>query len=339
MMKRLGIITFATTVILIVAGLTACSASEENEGNEITTAPTLTPTIIPPLTNVIVTELEVDDSPETNVEPSVEPTPSAKETSTEASQPTKPEKETLVFYYVIGDGVNMRTEPSMQAEVIVSLSNGTEVKYLGNDGDWSKVGYEDSTGYIRSDLLSEILPTSSSSENTAANPSSNPTTETVSNEIEALDSPKIVVKKSDRTLELWDGDQLYDSYSIGLGWEPTGDKKQEGDGRTPEGTYYVCVRNSASRFYLSLGVSYPNKEDAKEALDSGNIDQNTYEQIVDAIDNGTQPPWNTALGGEIMIHGMGGDSDWTAGCIAVDNEIMDILWKYCPKNTPIVIQP
>lgn len=322
MMKRLGIITFATIVILIVAGLTACSASEENKGNEITTAPTLTPTLIPPLTNMIVTELEVDDSTETNVEPSVEPTPPAQETSTEASQPTKPENETAVFYYVIGEGVNMRTEPSMQAEVIVSLSNNTEVKYLGNDGDWSKVSYEDTIGYIRSDLL-----------NTSA------TTELTTSEIEALDSPKIVVKKSERILELWDGDQLYDSYSVGLGWEPTGDKKQEGDGRTPEGTYYVCVRNSASRFYLSLGVSYPNKDDAKEALDSGNIDQNTYEQIVDAIDNGTQPPWNTALGGEIMIHGMGGDSDWTAGCIAVDNEIMDILWKYCPKNTPIVIQP
>lgn len=154
-----------------------------------------------------------------------------------------------------------------------------------------------------------------------------------------VSSPKIIVKKSERVLELWDGDHLYGSYSIGLGWEPIGDKKIEGDGRTPQGTYYVCTRNDRSRFYLSLGVSYPNKEDAKEALEEGTIDQSTYEEIADAIDGKSQPPWYTAMGGEIMIHGMGGDSDWTAGCIAVDNEVMDILWEFCPTKTPIIIEP
>ncbi len=154
-----------------------------------------------------------------------------------------------------------------------------------------------------------------------------------------VNSPKIIVKKSERLLELWDGDRLYGSYSIGLGWEPIGDKKKEGDGRTPQGTYYVCTRNENSRFYLSLGVSYPNKEDAKEALDEGTIDQSTFEEIADAIDNQSQPPWYTAMGGEIMIHGMGGESDWTAGCIAVNNEVMDILWEFCPTKTPIIIEP
>lgn len=156
---------------------------------------------------------------------------------------------------------------------------------------------------------------------------------------DVVNSPKIIVKKGERLLELWDGDRLYGSYSIGLGWEPTGDKKIEGDGRTPEGTYYVCTRNGNSRFYLSLGVSYPNKEDASEALDEGTINDSTYEEIADAIDDQSQPPWYTAMGGEIMIHGMGGDRDWTAGCIAVDNEVMDILWEFCPTRTPIIIEP
>lgn len=154
-----------------------------------------------------------------------------------------------------------------------------------------------------------------------------------------LENPRIVVKKGERILELWDGDSLYGSYPIGLGWEPEGHKQREGDGRTPEGSYYVCVRNSNSRFYLSLGVSYPNKEDAKKALEEERIDQSTYDQIATAIDSGAQPPWYTPLGGEIMIHGMGSASDWTAGCIAVDNEVMDILWKFCPISTPILILP
>ncbi len=154
-----------------------------------------------------------------------------------------------------------------------------------------------------------------------------------------ITSPKIMIKKSERILELWDGDRLHSTYSVGLGWEPEGDKKQEGDGRTPEGTYYVCTRNGSSRFYLSLGISYPNKEDAREALASDTIDQGTYEQIAYAIDNGEQPPWDTALGGEIMIHGYGSSSDWTAGCIAVDNDVMDILWEHCPVGTAIIIKP
>lgn len=155
----------------------------------------------------------------------------------------------------------------------------------------------------------------------------------------ALSSPKIIVKKSERILELWDGDTLYGSYAIGLGRNPEGDKQIEGDGRTPEGTYYICSRNNKSRYYLSLGISYPNLEDAGEALEAGTIDEDTYNRIAKAIDSGTRPPWDTAMGGEIMIHGMGSDRDWTAGCIAVDNEVMDILWKHCRNNTPVIIGP
>ena len=113
----------------------------------------------------------------------------------------------------------------------------------------------------------------------------------------------------------------------------------EGDGKTPEGEYYVCVRNSNSSFYLSLGVSYPNKEDAGAALEDGRIDNATYKRIADAIDNRQCPDWYTALGGAIMIHGCGGSSDWTAGCIAVDNDVMDILFECCSLGTKITILP
>ena len=51
------------------------------------------------------------------------------------------------------------------------------------------------------------------------------------------------------------------------------------------------------------------------------------------------PPWNTSLGGEIMIHGHGSETDWTLGCIAVDNEVMDILWQYCHNGTGVIINP
>jgi hypothetical protein len=40
-----------------------------------------------------------------------------------------------------------------------------------------------------------------------------------------------------------------------------------------------------------------------------------------------------------MIHGHGGGRDWTAGCVAVDDEVMDILWGGCPIGTPVTILP
>ena len=245
------------------------------------------------------------------------------------SLPALREKEVMKIY-VIGDLVRVRKEPSTRSEILDILAYGTEVQYLFEEEGWTKLQYQEVQGYIRNDLLSTEIP----SPQAGMEPANSNLPDG-----DRLNNPSIIVKKSERILELWEGDYLYDSYPIGLGWEPEGHKKKEGDGRTPEGSYYVCLRNSNSRFYLSLGVSYPNKEEAKEALKEERIDQSTYNQIVEAIDNNSQPPWYTPLGGEIMIHGMGSASDWTAGCIAVDNEVMDILWKYCPKETPILIKP
>ena len=150
-------------------------------------------------------------------------------------------------------------------------------------------------------------------------------------------NPKIIVKKAERLLYLLDGDTVVATYKIGLGFTPEGHKLKEGDGKTPEGEYYICVKNPNSRFYLSLGISYPNKQDAKTALDDGRIDSRTYHKIAKAIDEGKIPPWNTPLGGEIMIHGNGSSRDWTAGCIAVDNEVMDLLFDICDVGTSVTI--
>ena len=245
--------------------------------------------------------------------------------------------EPIMYYYINGDAVRMREDASLESNTLDLLSKGTKVEYIDRKGDWIKVKYDDETGYIRNDLLSETEPIEDTVEETTE--ATDNFTEAMDNSIEDIDNPKIVIKKADRLLQLFDGENLRATYPIGLGWEPVGHKEKEGDGKTPEGTYYVCTRNNLSRFYLSLGLSYPNKEDAYEGLEAGLIGQSTYNQIEDAITRGEQPPWNTALGGEIMIHGHGSHSDWTAGCIAVDDEIMDILWEHCRMGTTVIIEP
>lgn len=245
--------------------------------------------------------------------------------------------------WVNGDGVRLRSQPSIDSVILGALYTGELVKLLDRQEYWSKVSVNGLEGYINNKYLSEEQPPENqkhavTQSSDKQDPSNQQQTEE-KRQPEKLNSPKIIVKKAERKLELWDGDNLYDTYSIGLGPSPVGHKAVEGDGRTPEGTYYVCVRNANSRFYKSLGVSYPNKADAKAALDAGTINQSTYNSIASCIEDKRQPPWNTAMGGQIMIHGHGGDRDWTAGCVAVDDDVMDILWKFCPLKTPIIIEP
>jgi len=152
-------------------------------------------------------------------------------------------------------------------------------------------------------------------------------------------NPRIVVKKAERTLALYDGEKLVAVYPIGLGFTPEGHKKREGDGATPEGEYTICTRNEKSKFYKSLGLSYPNAEDAEAGLADGLIDEATYKRIVKSIEDMQCPPWNTPLGGEIFIHGHGAGSDWTAGCIALGDADMEALWQRCQIGTPVTIYP
>jgi murein L,D-transpeptidase YafK len=154
-----------------------------------------------------------------------------------------------------------------------------------------------------------------------------------------LANPHIVVKKSERRLTLFDGDKPLRTYRIGLGYTPIGDKTRQGDGRTPEGSFYICVKNAASKFYLSLGLSYPDKEDATRGLRDGLINRAQYDGIISALARRQRPPWDTRLGGEIFIHGNGSASDWTWGCVALDNQDMKELFEAVPKGAAVVIEP
>ncbi|TXC78915.1 L,D-transpeptidase family protein [Luteibaculum oceani] len=137
---------------------------------------------------------------------------------------------------------------------------------------------------------------------------------------------RIEVYKSQRVLKVFSGDKELKSYSISLGFSPRGDKQIEGDGKTPEGKYFIDRKNPKSAFYLNLGVSYP-----------------TEEQKLVAQKEGRDP------GGLIKIHGLQNGwgwmgrlhllRDWTAGCIALTNGEIKELYDHVPVGTPIFIYP
>lgn len=144
---------------------------------------------------------------------------------------------------------------------------------------------------------------------------------------EELPAPDLVlVKKQERRLELIKDEKIIKAYEISLGQNPVGHKTQQGDSRTPEGTYILDWRNPNSKFFLSLHVSYPNDLDKKRAESLG-----------------VNP------GGAIMIHGrpnliswldfLYNKKDWTDGCIAVTNVAMMEIWNAVKDGTPINIIP
>jgi murein L,D-transpeptidase YafK len=149
----------------------------------------------------------------------------------------------------------------------------------------------------------------------------------------------LIIHKAERKLELFDGEKLLRSYKIALGSCPVGDKEIEGDGKTPEGQYYVFVKNPESKFHLSLGLSYPSRASAERGLAAGVITRSEFDSIAGAHEHGTELPQKTRLGGEIYVHGGGSASDWTEGCIAMTDEEIEEVFAAVPVGTRVTILP
>jgi murein L,D-transpeptidase YafK len=136
----------------------------------------------------------------------------------------------------------------------------------------------------------------------------------------------IVIEKSARRMTLLHNADVIGTYEVALGSAPVGHKQQEGDGRTPEGTYVIDFKNARSHFHLALRISYPGAEDRARALGRG-----------------------LSPGGDIMIHGLPNGlgwlagihlwRDWTDGCIAVTNRQMDEIWPLVDVGTKVEITP
>lgn len=149
----------------------------------------------------------------------------------------------------------------------------------------------------------------------------------------------VVIEKQLHRLTLWNAEQMIYTCRVGLGSQPKGAKRTQGDGRTPEGRYFICLVKDAGKYGRSLGLSYPNEQDAQLAFREGRIDERTLLNIQAACREGRRPPWGSPLGGEIYLHEGGSQTDWTAGCIALEERDMDVFFPYHPQITEIVILP
>lgn len=141
-----------------------------------------------------------------------------------------------------------------------------------------------------------------------------------------LVADSVLVEKKERKLYLIQNGNIYRTYNIRLGSEPSGHKQQPDDQRTPEGQYVLDFRDEDSGYYKSFHISYPNRTEQKHAAQNKlNLDNKLF---IHGQPNGFGWAWR--------VFSLW---DWTDGSIAVNNQDMDEILSLVKDGTPIKIIP
>jgi murein L,D-transpeptidase YafK len=141
---------------------------------------------------------------------------------------------------------------------------------------------------------------------------------------------KIIIEKEARTFSVYYKSECLITYPCVLGFAPEGDKMQEGDGKTPEGTFGIKSMYKHKSWSYFIWIDYPNETSWKrfnERKKNGLLDK------------------NATIGGEIGIHGVpqGSDdlienvSDWTLGCISLSTKNITDVYQSINTKTKIEI--
>jgi murein L,D-transpeptidase YafK len=139
-------------------------------------------------------------------------------------------------------------------------------------------------------------------------------------------STSVFINKKYYYLELLTDDKTVVRVPVNFGGNPVDRKLYEDKLSTPEGIYTVSYFNPKSTYYKSIGVSYPNSDDKK--------------RYQDALINKLIPSRSgrhAGIGGLIAIHGGGIGSNWTWGCIALQNSDIDFLYSFLQKAKNVTI--
>ncbi|MBP9682461.1 MAG: L,D-transpeptidase [Bacteriovorax sp.] len=148
----------------------------------------------------------------------------------------------------------------------------------------------------------------------------------------------IMVSKKNQKMFLVANDKVVRIFPVVFGLNAYGHKQFSGDFKTPEGLYFIEDKNPGSKFHKSLHISYPNINDDRFARSQG-----------------------YSAGGDIMLHGLPDKKinettsdmakrvaieqaqffgiNWTRGCIAMENEVIDEVYALISRQTLIEICP
>ena len=141
----------------------------------------------------------------------------------------------------------------------------------------------------------------------------------------------IVITKHDYTLTVYDDRGWLVKYPVVFGNKDLGDKMQEGDRETPEGSFSIVNKRIHEKWDRFLMLDYPTAE--------------SYEKFKQRKAAGIIPQ-NAQIGGGVGIHGtwphegwaVDRFQNWTEGCISMKNEDVEELYKMIIPGTKVIIR-
>jgi lipoprotein-anchoring transpeptidase ErfK/SrfK len=143
----------------------------------------------------------------------------------------------------------------------------------------------------------------------------------------------ILVRKSERTLSLYDGSTLVKIYPAVLGKDPHWAKLYQGDHRTPEGEYHITAKYFHPYWSRFMMLDYPTE--ANQEIYSWSRQRGLLPV------RGRSVP---GIGGAIGIHGTEDETlnrrgvNWTEGCISLFNHDVEEVYDLVPIGTRVVIE-
>lgn len=147
-----------------------------------------------------------------------------------------------------------------------------------------------------------------------------------------LTNISVLLEKSPKKLTIFYNRQPVKSYPVVLGSNPTGDKLNEGDNKTPEGIFHLRDRYPHPDWSKFLWLDYPTSAAWRKHFQA---------KLTGKLN------WLLPIGGQVGIHGVpvGQDSlidqniNWTWGCISLKNRDVDEIYNLVTLGTLIEIIP
>jgi hypothetical protein len=146
------------------------------------------------------------------------------------------------------------------------------------------------------------------------------------------DNISILIEKADHRLTVYHQLQPIKSYSVVFGGAPVGDKRYEGDRKTPEGILRVKDLYPHPDWSKFIWLDYPNPT--------------SWRRHIAAKLQG-KIPLSATVGSDLGIHGVPANHsdiierriNWTLGCPSLKNEDVDEIYQVIQVGTLVEIRP
>jgi murein DD-endopeptidase MepM/ murein hydrolase activator NlpD len=160
----------------------------------------------------------------------------------------------------------------------------------------------------------------------------------------------VLVEQESYKARLYREGRLAGEYDVSLG-QARGEKRVEGDNRTPKGMYFVVQKHRGDipgpygAYYGGhwVKVNYPNRHDAERGLAEGLVTRAQAAKIADAWTRRAPTPQDTRLGGGIGFHGWvrewpdDGPRHLSWGCVVLHLSDVSSFYDQVPEGAMVII--